>query len=132
MADEGGPSAPADRSGDAGEAPPPRESRRPAKAPGEGGLRERKPSPSSGEVGGASRRPAGAGGGAGVGAGAGTQKDVNEGAGSLEKDRKDLMKMVVQQNKKKSAHNSDNYSIVVGTAHLGKSTLIKWFLNKYE
>jgi hypothetical protein len=132
MADEGGPSAPADRSGNAGEASPPRESRRLAKAPGEGGLRERKPSPSSGEVGGASRRPSGAGAGAGVGAGAGTQKDVNEGAGSLEKDRKDLMKMVVQQNKKQAAQTADTSAIVVGTAQCGKSTLLKGLLNKDE
>jgi hypothetical protein len=117
---------PADRCKDAGEAPPPRESRRPAKVTGEGVLRERKPSPSSGDAGGASRRPAV------VGAGAGPQKDVSEGAGALEKDRKDLMKMVVQQNKKQAAQTADTSAIVVGTAQCGKSTLLKGLLNKDE
>ena len=120
-ADEGGaPRAPAaERSGDAEEAPPLREPRRPAKAP-EGGLRERKPSPSAREAGAAARRPAPAPAGAPAGAGA------------SEKDRKDLMKMVVQQNKKQAAQTADTCAVVVGTAQCGKSTLLKGLLNKDE
>lgn len=111
--DEGAPARAAERRGDNEEAESAPEVRKPEK-----------PSPTAGAV----RRPAPPGGAAGGGKAA----DAPTGAGAKEKEPKDLMKMIVQQNKKQAAANADTSAIVVGTASCGKSTLLKGLLNKDE
>lgn len=112
---EGGGDAAAPPSASPAEA---REARQPVKTSDAGA---RKPSPSAGA--GAVRRaaPPGAVGGSKV-------AEAPGGAGK----EKDLLKMVVQQNKKQAAANADMSAIVVGTASCGKSTLLKGLLNKDE
>jgi len=100
-----------------------REARKPAKAPDAGVVKERKPSPSGVGVVRRAAPPPGAPGG-----GRPEAPLLPGGAGK----EKDLMKMVVQQNKKQAAANADMCAIMVGTASCGKSTLLKGLKNNDE
>ena len=82
------------------------QARKALKAP-EAPLKERNPSPSV--------RPAPPG--------------IDGGVKPADAKEKDIMKLLVQQNKKQTASNADSCAIVVGTASCGKSTILRSLLH---